>query len=182
MVEFNGCDGYTISISFMPAISILFFYQGFDKIHFLFGKFANMRFLISYGFEFPWCCCISIVVSRWGCIKHHMCIGIGFCFHVVVLIRSTVWFLFYYHQSWQKSICYLKIFQLDCQHYILIFLIFYLNSNDGFTLDWLSACSKKLLDPDEVGIVFPADQEHGMTPEDAKIIKIHMSACGYIVS
>lgn len=40
---------------------------------------------------------------------------------------------------------------------------------------WNSSHCKKLLEQDEVGLVFPADQENGMTPEDAKIIKIHMS-------
>ncbi|KAI5060074.1 hypothetical protein GOP47_0024494 [Adiantum capillus-veneris] len=33
----------------------------------------------------------------------------------------------------------------------------------------------KLLEQDEIGHVFPADQENGISPEDAKIIKIHMS-------
>lgn len=40
---------------------------------------------------------------------------------------------------------------------------------------WGSSQCRKLLEQDEIGHVFPADQENGMSPEDAKIIKIHMS-------
>ncbi|KAL2650494.1 hypothetical protein R1flu_018622 [Riccia fluitans] len=40
---------------------------------------------------------------------------------------------------------------------------------------WASSHCKKLLDADEVGHVLPADQERGLTPEDVKLIKIHLS-------
>lgn len=41
---------------------------------------------------------------------------------------------------------------------------------------WSSSHCKKLLDQDEIGHVLPADRENGLTPEDIKIIKIHMSS------
>jgi len=40
---------------------------------------------------------------------------------------------------------------------------------------WTSSHCKELLDAEKVGIVHPLDKEHGLTQEDVKIIKIHMS-------
>lgn len=41
---------------------------------------------------------------------------------------------------------------------------------------WNSSHCKKLLQQDEIGHVLPADRDNGLTPEDVKIIKIHMSS------
>lgn len=36
-------------------------------------------------------------------------------------------------------------------------------------------CSKQLLDPEDVDLVPAADRERGITPEEFRLIKIHMS-------
>jgi hypothetical protein len=36
-------------------------------------------------------------------------------------------------------------------------------------------CSKQLLDPEEVDVVPAADRERGITPEEFRLVKIHMS-------
>lgn len=46
----------------------------------------------------------------------------------------------------------------------------------GFFLNLLF-CSKNLLEQEEVDAVHPADKEKGITLEDFKLIKIHMTTC-----
>ena len=36
-------------------------------------------------------------------------------------------------------------------------------------------CSKQLLDPEDVDVVPAADKERGITPEEFRLVKIHMS-------
>ncbi|XP_022874690.1 cyclin-C1-1-like [Olea europaea var. sylvestris] len=40
---------------------------------------------------------------------------------------------------------------------------------------WTSSHYKQLLDPEEVDVVHPLDKERGITLEDFKLIKLHMS-------
>ncbi|KAL6845917.1 hypothetical protein ACP4OV_023365 [Aristida adscensionis] len=40
---------------------------------------------------------------------------------------------------------------------------------------WTSSHCKQLLDPEEVDVVQPADRERGITPEEFRLVKIHMS-------
>jgi len=41
------------------------------------------------------------------------------------------------------------------------------------------SCSKHLLDQEDVDMVNPVDKEKGVTLEDFKLIKMHMSNCMY---
>jgi hypothetical protein len=51
-------------------------------------------------------------------------------------------------------------------------------SNFGFVLSVLCEfCSKHLFDQEEVDNVNPLDKEKGITLEDFKLIKMHMSNC-----
>ncbi|KAL6845918.1 hypothetical protein ACP4OV_023366 [Aristida adscensionis] len=46
---------------------------------------------------------------------------------------------------------------------------------------WTSSHCKQLLDPEEVGAVPAADRERGITPEEFRLVKIHMSCRGLLL-